>query len=811
MKQIRKWLVDLRFGYKVSGGFGAILVLTAIVGAVGFFAILNLSSRFEVADQAAQVSSLMQATSLKREAFLTNASAEAAEDTRQEIKQLTAALNQLRATASGEGDAGSQVTDAATAVTEFSSTFDEVVSLTDQQSMRLATLIQATDALAGQADRINDTVLETEKGIRAEVANANKSLETANELARRVFALQEQAFAIQLTYLKASGNLSGSQLEEALQSTESIASEAAVLTGQQFAGMSSDNFDLLAKEANSLKENLTKMSGDLGFGEAFTVKEAAGTAIEKIIDIAREIRFQLLPAVKNAKTVAQSNAMKLESIRVIKEEAATLDTLALQSRTEILNLFGGFGATDTKPVEDKVGQLVKLEESLTGSAQFLPAVNEVAGEIAEAIVTFDRAFKEMVTSKSDLETRRGQLDELTIRVNQQIASLTSSQSHGAREAARTALTTIGITILLAIAAGFALAFVLNLVITRPIREITSVMSTLANGNNDVVINGLDRGDEIGDMSRTVQVFRDNALERARLQEESARDEQARLQRQERIDALIASFRATAEDVIGSVGQTADGLDKTANALTEIARESSNHATETLESSDEATRNAQTVASAAEELAASIGEISRQVSQTTEVVGRATLGTQKTNEKVEGLAASAAKIGEVVTLIQAIAEQTNLLALNATIEAARAGEAGKGFAVVAAEVKELATQTSKATEEISQQISAIQGATEESVQAIGEITEIMEEVNNYTSTIAAAVEQQGAATTEISQNVQRAAEGTQSVSSAMSQLSQAVDHTSSSADLVLSASGELNEKTDRLKQEVDQFLAGVAAA
>ena len=196
MKQIFKWLVDLRFGYKVSGGFGAILVLTAIVGAVGFFAILNLSSRFEVADQAAQVSSLMQATSLKRETFLTYASAEAAEDTRQEIKQLTAALHQLRETASGEGDAGKQLADAASAISEFSSTFDEVVSLTDQQSMRLTTLIQATDALAGQADRINETVLKTEKGIRAEVANANKDLEMANELARRVFSLQEQAFAI---------------------------------------------------------------------------------------------------------------------------------------------------------------------------------------------------------------------------------------------------------------------------------------------------------------------------------------------------------------------------------------------------------------------------------------------------------------------------------------------------------------------------------------------------------------------------------------------------------------------------------------
>jgi methyl-accepting chemotaxis protein len=349
-------------------------------------------------------------------------------------------------------------------------------------------------------------------------------------------------------------------------------------------------------------------------------------------------------------------------------------------------------------------------------------------------------------------------------------------------------------------------------VAGPIRTVVELLKQLAGGKYDVDVHGTERSDEVGDVARTALVFKENGLAKIRMEREQ-KEAEARVAAQRRADMLKLAdgFERAVGEIVETVASASTELEASATTLTSTAERSQELATVVSAASEEASTNVQSVASATEELSSSVNEISRQVQESARMASEAVQQARATNDRVGELSKAAARIGDVIELINTIAGQTNLLALNATIEAARAGEAGRGFAVVASEVKALAEQTAKATGEISQQISGIQGATQVSVHAIREISGTIERLSEISSTIASAVEEQGAATQEISRNVQQAAEGTHQVSSNITHVQHGATETGSASAQVLSSAQMLSGDSNRLKAEVSKFLSSVRAA
>lgn len=509
------------------------------------------------------------------------------------------------------------------------------------------------------------------------------------------------------------------------------------------------------------------------YGEVMVTDSHAAEKFEQSVERFEKLAKQVDQEIKQGEVLAEEawhnahTAAEAQEFRKILEVLKTVEVDHAAFDERAFEVFALLSAGDIEQAREKEAPIEEAEEKLNHTLEDLQA--EIVAFTAAAMRTVERHEKET----------------LRLLIVVAVAALVIS---------------LGLVMLL-----------IRKVIAKPLCELVGALESLIAGQTDISVT-VNSDDEIGLVAKSLEVFREKLIENQELAAEAAREkERAEQARKETLLTMATNLESSVGGIVKVVSSASTELQSSARAMTSTAEETTAQATAVASASAQATGNVNAVASATEELSNSINEITRQVDQSSSITGKAVEEAGKTTETVQDMAQMAEKVGEVISLINDIAEQTNLLALNATIEAARAGEAGKGFAVVASEVKNLATQTAKATEEISSHISGMQEVTGNTTRAIKGISATVNQVNDISTSIAAAVEEQGAATSEIARNIQEAAQGTQEVSSNIAGVTDAAGESGQAANQVLEAAGELSTQSEILSQEVDRFLAEIRAA
>jgi methyl-accepting chemotaxis protein len=561
-------------------------------------------------------------------------------------------------------------------------------------------------------------------------------------------------------------------------------------------------------------DQITRLAREFGaftkiFAEILKVKnESALVAQNQLTRGGNMLKYKLdelvgnageaeLPAVELGvkQVIAQYQAMTALANMFVVNSDQTVATSALARLKFVENSLHAISATDDKIVaglKEASRLMVEYGQALSKLVENSKSIEELTGEMTDSAAAIMKGSGKM---KEDLVTDQRRLEA---------------------ESDATIARTERLIVMLA-AGGFllgaALATLLGKGISRPMTAMCKAMRELAGGNFDVVLPGLGRKDELGEMAAAVEEFKLQAVAKAE-RDAATQEAQNRASSAARRTELIRfadEFESAVGAIVSNVSASAVQLESAAGTLTRTAETTQSLSSRVAGSSEQASSNMQSVASATEELSTSVDEIGKRVRESNRIAEAAVLQAQQTDGRIGKLSRAAQEIGDVVKLITAIAEQTNLLALNATIEAARAGDAGRGFAVVASEVKSLASQTAKATDEISSHILGMQGATQESVAAIKEIGGTISQISGIASSISTAVEQQSAATQEIARSVQNVAKGTDEAAADIMEVNRGATETGSASEEVLNSARTLSTESTRLRAELDRFMANIRAA